>query len=210
MLIELLRHGECADNAWLRGRTDSALSVHGRAQMESNWPLCAPSKLISSPALRCAEFVEAHLQTRPVEFSSPVFVDAAWQERDFGRWDGLSYECVQAHYGALLERYLQNPFATEIPAAEPYADFKARIHTAWQETLQQALAAGQKHVLIVTHGGPMRLVLQSVLGLADSHLFNLQIGYGCRVALEVTATPDGPFCQLQEIIQAEKPKELRL
>lgn len=208
MRIELLRHGECADNAWLRGRTDSVLNAHGQAQMQSNWPLCPPSKLISSPALRCAEFVRA--KTRPVEFSAPIFFDAAWQERDFGRWDGLSYEQVQIQYGALLERYLQNPFATEIPEAESYADFKARILAAWQQTLQQALAEGQKHLLIVTHGGPVRLVLQSVLGLPDSHLFNLQIGYGCRVALAVTATPDGPFCQLQEIVQAEKPSEPRV
>jgi broad specificity phosphatase PhoE len=203
--IELLRHGECADNAWLRGRTDSALSQTGWSQMQSAWPASAPCRLISSPLGRCAEFVRA--QTRPVEFSSGIFFDPAWQERDFGVWDGLSYEAVQAQFPEPLQAYLQDPFGSEIPGAESYAAFKQRILTAWQHTIQQALADKVDTLLIVTHGGPMRLVLQAVLGMDEASLFQVHIGYGCRLRFEVTATPQGPFCQLREIVQAVNFKE---
>ncbi|WP_178860742.1 histidine phosphatase family protein [Thiomicrorhabdus cannonii] len=211
MRIELLRHGECADNAWLRGRTDSPLNPQGWAQMQTAWPKSEPSRLISSPLVRCAGFVQTQLQTRPVEFSSNAFsesvFDESWQERDFGLFDGLPYGSVQTQFPGLLQAYLQDPFHTDIPGAEPYAAFKQRVLAAWQHTLQQALADKVEYLLIVTHGGPMRLVLQSVLGIEDRQLFQLQIGYGCRVGIEVTATPEGPFCQLREIIQADSWQE---
>lgn len=151
-------------------------------------------KIIVSPARRCRAFAEAH-------FTTPLDVNALWQERDFGEWDGLSFDQVEAIDTEGLQAYLEDPFQARIPGAESYDAFGQRIREAWSGCLEQALSEGVDSMLLITHGGPIRLLLQQVLKLPDEALFQWRIGYGCRVSLEATSTEQGPFIQLTGITQ---------
>jgi len=202
MRIDLLRHGECADQAWLRGRVDSELSELGWQQMQAQLA-CLPQStnqtVISSPAKRCAEFSQTISEQA---CSNPLVIDNRWHERDFGVFDGLSFERVQQTYPQALADYLDNPFDNAIPQAETFIDFQTRIEQAWSNLIQ----ADYQSVLLVTHSGPMRLVLQQILGLANQQLFQMELGYAARISIEVIPTDTQPFCKLVEILQTQLPK----
>ncbi|MEA3405956.1 MAG: histidine phosphatase family protein [Pseudomonadota bacterium] len=197
MRIDLLRHGECSDQAWLRGRVDSELSDLGWQQMlNQRSRLAHYDKIITSSAKRCAEFAMKSLQQ-----DASVSIEPAWQERDFGLFDGLSFEELETRFPEALAHYLNNPYDHEIPQAESFHDFKNRINQAWLELIQTDVES----VLLVTHSGPMRLVLQHILGFANQQLFQFELGYAARVSIEVIPTDSTPFCKLLEIVQAPEP-----
>lgn len=200
MQIDLLRHGECSDQAWLRGRVDSALSQKGRLQMQAALNQLTRQnrhydKIICSPAQRCQLCDQAGLNLQ----TANVSVSDNWQERNFGVLDGLSFQAVEQQYPTELQAYLNAPFTYAISKAECFEIFQNRIYQAWSNLIQ----TDNDSVLIVTHGGPMRLVLQHVLGLSNQQLFNLQLGYAARLTIEVFATDSTPFCKLVELVQIE-------
>lgn len=194
MRIDLLRHGVCDDDVWLRGVIDSELSDTGLQQMHQQCKALHDYDLIVSSGLkRCLKFCQLFQASK-----DGLSIQTTWQERHFGLFDGLSYAQVEKKYSSELAFYLQDPFKHSIPEAEGFSDFKQRIQHAWSTLLEQ----DAENVLLVTHGGPIRMVLQEVLGLSDEKLFQLEIGYGSRVSIEVIDTDNQPFCKLLEIVQS--------
>lgn len=200
MRIDLLRHGHCSDQAWLRGRVDSVLSQKGRLQIQAALNQLTAQKrhydqIICSPAQRCQLFDQAWLNLQTADIS----LNKSWQERDFGILDGLSFQAVEQQYPTELQAYLNAPFTYAVSQAEHFETFQKRIHQAWSNLIQ----TNNDSILVITHGGPMRLVLQHVLGLSNQQLFNLQLGYAARLTIEVIATDSTPFCKLVELVQIE-------
>ena len=209
MRIELIRHGECTDQAFLRGHTNSLLSDYGRQQMfavlealtlsNNLRKIKRPGLAISSPAKRCVDFMESYAQA---DFQK-LQIWPEFQERSFGAWDGLTYEAIQAQDPQGLESYLQHPFSFRIPQAESYVDFEQRVQSAWDKLLvvTDSLEASVEQVVIMTHGGVIRVLLKQLLGLSNEALFQLEIGYGTRISLEVFSTASTPFIRLVEMVQ---------
>lgn len=212
MRIDLIRHGECTDQAFLRGQTHSLLSDYGRQQMfavletltlsnnvHNIRKIKRPGLVISSPAKRCADFMESYAQADLHKLQ----IWPEFQERSFGAWDGLTYEAIQAQDPQGLESYLQHPFSFRIPQAESYIDFEKRVQSAWDKLLRVTNSAGGsvEQVAIMTHGGVIRMLLKQLLGLSNEALFQLEIGYGARISLEVFSTASIPFIRLVEMVQ---------
>lgn len=212
MRIDLIRHGECTDQAFLRGHTHSVLSNHGQQQMfavldvltsshnlRKTSKIKRPGLVISSPAKRCADFMESYVQ-------ADLLKQQIWpefQERSFGDWDGLTYEAIQAQDLKGLESYLQHPFSFCIPQAESFVDFEQRVQSAWDKLLlvTDSPDVNIEQVVIMTHGGVIRVLLKQLLGLSNEALFQLEIGYGARISLEVFPTTSTPFVRLVEMVQ---------
>ncbi len=219
MRIDLVRHGSCLDGAFLRGHSPAVLSLSGQQQMQAVFSSlsCAsndttPELVVVSPAKRCLEPVESYYLKR--EKTTTVQVWSDFQERDFGVWDGLSYEEVNALDFNGLQHYLENPFEYDIEQAESLQAFECRIKIAFEQLLHQATEASLNHVLVVTHGGVMRVLLKQLLGLDNRALFQLEIGFAARMTLESFALdcvecdvvngsgfPKGYFIKLVELVQ---------
>lgn len=198
MRIDLLRHGECSDQAWLRGRVDSELSQLGWQQMQQQLALIKPSQVVmSSTARRCAQFSQ---QQHNQAWSKNFILAEKWQEKDFGVFDGLSFADVQKQYPQELAHYLDNPYANEIPQAESFSAFQQRINQAWSDLI----LSDYESVLLVTHSGPMRIVLQKILGFNNQQLFQFELDYAARISIEVIPTDTTPFCKLIEIVQVSR------
>ena len=197
MRIDILRHGDCAVDVWLRGRTDSLLTEQGHEKMCTQLKQLKTSdyqKVLTSPAKRCLAFAEAQFQNLEISDS--------WQERAFGIFDGLSYQQVESSYPAELQAYLQQPFDYDLQEGETFKQFQQRIQQAWTELIESDCES----ILLVTHGGPMRLVLQSILNLSNETLFHIELGYASMVSIEVFNADDfecdqysETFCKLVEI-----------
>ena len=151
--IDLLRHGETLAGSVYLGRTDATLSEHGIRQMAEALPDVPHYRaVLSSPLARCAAFAQDYAQRHGL----PLHFDARLQEMDFGAWDGLSAAEIAAADSGALENFWRDPVACPPPQAEPLLLFQSRVLAAWHEL--PARYPGQ-HVLLVTHGGVMRIIL---------------------------------------------------
>lgn len=219
MRIDLIRHGVCLDDAFLRGQSPAELSLHGKKQMLSIFSSLVgsdkPDWVVVSPAKRCLKPVEL-FYLNDEEEGTRVIVCADLQERNFGRWDGLSYDAIKSLDNTGLQGYLSNPFDYTIDQSEPFAVFERRILVAFEKLLKEASIESVDHMLIVTHGGVMRVLLKHILGLNNKALFQLEVGFAARMTLKLFALesvecevvnaplfPKGYFIKLVELVQSK-------
>lgn len=179
--LDLLRHGETELGGGLRGSLDDALTEHGWAQMRAAVQAQGPwDRVLSSPLQRCARFAE-ELGAR---LGVPVDLEADLQELHFGAWEGRSAAALMETDAEGLGLFWSDPYAFTPPEGEPVTQFAARVLAAVQR-LHRAYA-GQR-VLLVSHGGVMRLLLARARGLPREQLLNVEVAHGALFALRVEA-----------------------
>jgi alpha-ribazole phosphatase len=194
MLIDLVRHGTTGRDGYLDGRTDHPLSAEGRAQFESqtadrNW-----TTIVTSPLRRAREAAQRLAEARNLGLR----IDEDWAELDFGVWDGRRKSKLEAEPAiqAALAAFYNDPSADAPPGGETWASFEMRIARALSRL---ADSAGPGPALVVTHAGPMRLVLSMVCGLPLNSLW--AVGFGTRIRLAFEAANDRFWGEIVEISQ---------
>lgn len=158
----LVRHGA---TAWtherrLQGRTDVDLSDAGRRDVAALVPAVvpwAPRTVLVSPLAR-ARSTAAILAAALPETVEHV-VDERWAEHSLGEWEGRTPDEIGPDYALWRAGDLVPP------GGEPVAATRARVTAAVQDA-----AAHPGPVLVVTHGGIVRAVLDTCLGLPSRRL----------------------------------------
>ncbi|AIC21569.1 MULTISPECIES: alpha-ribazole phosphatase family protein [Pseudomonas] len=179
--LDLLRHGETELGGGLRGSLDDALTDAGWQQMRAAVAGQGPwDRLVSSPLQRCARFAE-ELGAR---LALPVSLDPDLQELHFGAWEGQSAAALMATDAEALGRFWADPYAFTPPQGEPVLAFSERVLGAVERLHQRH--AGER-VLLVSHGGVMRLLLARARGLPREQLLNVEVAHGALFALTVEA-----------------------
>ena len=178
-VIHLLRHGETAGGPGYRGSTDDALTPRGWEQMwtavgKLNW-----DRIVTSPLARCAAFARELAEHRGI----PLQIDERLREMHFGAWEGRSAAEIMAQDADALGRFWQNPVAYPPPDAEPLLELQARVLEAWREVIRAN--AGQR-VLLVSHGGPLRVVLCEIRQLPVERLLELEVAHAALLAIRVS------------------------
>lgn len=172
MLIGLLRHGEVEGGDRFRGRTDDALTAGGLARMEAavaasgGW-----QQVVSSPLVRCAGFTRDYARRHAV----PHSLDARLMEMHFGAWEGLTAAELMATDPDALARFWNDPLHNTPPGGEPLPRFRARVLDAWRDIL---LAHARERVLLVTHGGVIRVLLCQIMRASLAQVLNVRVGHG--------------------------------
>lgn len=177
--IDLIRHGEPAGGEMYRGTKDDPLSELGWSQMrEATQQPVEWDHIISSPLLRCREFATELSQARDI----PLSVVEGFREVCFGVWEGQRPAALNTEDPQQVLRFWLDPVNNGPEGAEPFAEFAARIEQAWQELLETF--KGQ-HILLVCHGGVIRSVLSSVMGLPIEHTFRWHVPYAAVSRLRI-------------------------
>ena len=177
--IDLLRHGECQGGEIFRGSTDVELTPRGWEQMHN--ALAAYSgweHVISSPLTRCRLFAQQHAENQQIGHS----IETDIRELDFGDWEGRLVNEVWQEEPALLDAFVRDPAGFKPPNGESVNDAFARASAAWDRI--RTNYAGQ-HILIVAHGGTIRLLLSAMLGLPLDNMNVWHVPYACLSRLEV-------------------------
>jgi len=175
--LELLRHGETELGGGLRGSLDDALTETGWTQLRSAVTNAGPwHRLISSPLQRCARFAEELAQQHKL----PLSLEPDLQELHFGEWEGRSAAQLMQTDADDLGRFWADPYLFTPPGGETLLAFEARVLGAVQRL--HARHEGER-LLLITHGGVMRLLLARARALPRSDLLQVNVGYAQRFRL---------------------------
>jgi broad specificity phosphatase PhoE len=169
----LVRHGETIANREFRylGMRDDKLSEHGRNQAEhlaaalAFLPLAA---IYSSPLSRAAATAAAIAARHGLD----IRLTSGLREGSFGAWEGLSRAEVLAQEPDIVQRHREwerDP-ASAPPDGESFASIQERV-VATVEQLAQT-HAGQT-IVLVSHVGPIKVLLCRALGAPLSSLFHI-------------------------------------
>jgi alpha-ribazole phosphatase len=179
--LDLLRHGETELGGGLRGSLDDALTEKGWAQMRLAVVEGGPwDRIVSSPLQRCARFA-AELGE---QLNLSVHLDKDLQELHFGAWEGQSAAALMETDAEALGLFWADPYSFTPPQGEPVSEFSARVLAA-AARLHSAYAG--ERVLLISHGGVMRLLLAQARGLPREQLLNVEVAHGALFALTVEA-----------------------
>ena len=182
-IIDLLRHGEPDGGQKFRGAVDDPLSPQGWEQMRNAVGACRDwEAFISSPLLRCAAFAQdlAGRLERPLEIA-PGFTEIS-----FGVWEGRSVAEIHAADPLALGQFWRDPVAHPIPGGEPVADFDRRISAAWAALLERYHG---RHVLLVAHGGTIRMVLRQLLDMPLHRIWRIEAPFASLTRTRVHRDP---------------------
>ena len=191
-IVDLIRHGEPEGGTRYRGHTDDPLSETGWQQMRAAVADHNPWEvLVASPLLRCKEFAQEVASRHQL----PLEEDARFKEIFFGPWEGKTGEQIIAEEDELrLKRFWSDPVNNMPAGAETMNDFEARVLSAWQEMLERHRG---KHILLVGHGGMMRVIMAHALGMPLDNLFRLNVGYASISRIQIDSYPKGDFPRLK-------------
>lgn len=168
MVADLLRHGETGLGGF-RGRLDDPLTPVGWEQMRRATVRNGPwQAVVSSPLVRCAAFAAEFAG----ESGLPLTYDERLAELDFGDWEGLGAEQLMQAHPEMLKRFWSDPWGCTPPNGESLAAFERRVRSALDDL---ARCHDGRCVLVVTHGGVIRLALCLAQGLGRGELLRLDV-----------------------------------
>jgi len=179
LLLDMLRHGETELGGGMRGSIDDALTQTGWEQMRAAVAEAGPwDRIVSSPLQRCARFAEELAQ----RLALPLSLEPGLQELHFGDWEGHSAAQLMDTDAEGLGLFWNDPYGFTPPNGEPVIEFSARVLAAVQR-LHQAYAG--ERVLLISHGGVMRLLLAHARGLPREQLLQVAVGHGALLGITV-------------------------
>jgi alpha-ribazole phosphatase len=173
MSIDLLRHGDTGQRSY-RGQLDDPLTELGWRQLREAVEGREWDRVVSSSMSRCARFAAELAEQRGL----PLRIDARLAEYHFGDWQGVPIEDIAKNDGDALGRFWADPVAHPPPGAETFEVFHARLADALADVAREAsgtcvhdvagegekarvsdnVAMTEARVLVVTHGGAIRLL----------------------------------------------------
>lgn len=186
--LDLLRHGETELSGGFRGSLDDALTERGWREM---WAATQPAQswtmIISSPLRRCADFARELADAQQLPW---VQLDGL-RELHFGDWEGRTASDLMEQHAEDLGRFWSDPYGFTPPGGEPVSDFSERVLEAVEHV--RSRYAGQ-HLLVVTHGGVMRLLLARARGLPRADMLQVEVAHGQLSRLQIQTTGELSEC----------------
>jgi probable phosphoglycerate mutase len=160
----LLRHAESEWNraGRMQGWAPVGLTDRGREQARAAGERIADAYdvdgVVASDLLR----TEATVERAAPDGVEPAF-EPAWRERDVGVYQGLPYQRIEERFPEFGLREPAARAADRVPdSGESLVKLRERVLAAWDAVCRDA--GSRETVLVVTHGGPIRLVLGHVRG----------------------------------------------
>jgi alpha-ribazole phosphatase len=162
--LYLVRHGRTASNRdqVVMGRLDVPLDDEGRAQATRLRPVFGNIRIdraFASPLSRARETADLLLTGRGIA----VEAVPGLAEQDYGDLEGKPYREFVKQDPERARRFFLDPESAEIPGGERFGDFAARVIGAYERAVHTP--EREKNLLVVAHGGSIRVLVAHLLGL---------------------------------------------
>ena len=172
--LYLIRHGETDYNNALRfqGQTDVLLNRKGIEQAERvaeffrDIPLRA---IYTSNLKRASTTAEIIGRVKGIE---PQETDAL-REMSFGIWENMNSKDIQKKYAKEWKDFFASPANIKIPQGESMSDVQKRAYPEVQRILDEY---PEGDVAFVAHGGIIRVLICTMLGLDLNRSWHLHVG----------------------------------
>jgi broad specificity phosphatase PhoE len=167
MLLYLIRHGETVWNQQKRyfGASNIGLSSNGIKQGKS---LRLELKGV------CVDYVYSSGSRRTYDFACLIFPGhrinktRGLRELGFGVFEGRTHAQLMNECPDIYSRWLKDPYNVRIPKGENFPSFRNRVLNALRRIIRKS---GANTVAVVTHGGPIRIILGVIFKSRILHRF---------------------------------------
>ena len=172
MRVVLVRHGQTDwnESGVFRGRIDVGLNKNGFKQAElvgEALKQVVVDAVYSSPLTRAMDTAAAIA----VQHGLEVRINKAFDDMNFGDWQGLSRSEVEQQYPDLFQVWLTAPQKARIPKGETLEQVRRRLLSGL-ESLYELYPEGA--VVIVSHGLTNKVLLCAMLGLYNEHFWKVK------------------------------------
>lgn len=169
----LIRHGETEWNKNLRfqGHMDIPLSEEGREQARKLALRLSTEKFdaaYASDLSRASETAQAVADYHNLE----VKLKPELKEINFGQWEGLTHQEIDSKYPESMAKWLSDPKETRIPGGESMNEVAQRCKAGISGILADN---ANKNVLVVAHGGVLRIVVAQALGIELNNYWKFRL-----------------------------------
>jgi len=183
----LVRHGLTDWNVQQRFCGHSDIPLSGQGQVQALW---IAEQLLQEniSAIYTSDLARARKTAEIIAYQRlpkiQVKESVAWREMDFGEWEGLTYtqivEQFKDHVGFFIDPEHHTP-----PNGESLSQMQQRVKDALTAIIysDELLVAGD--AVIVSHGGPLRILLCSMLGMPLQRQWQFQLDPGSLSAIDL-------------------------
>lgn len=110
----------------------------------------------------------------------PVVVDGL-KERNFGVWEGMSFDEIQEKYPEAFSAWAENPLRFSPMQGESTVEIRERALDAFNEIISRH---NGETIAIVAHGGINRVILCELLGMPLENIFRIEQDYAALNVIE--------------------------
>ena len=186
--IWLVRHGQTAWNEQRRfcGHTDIPLSASGHEQAQK---IAAQLQYIPIDAIYSSDLSRARETAGVIarNRATNIILSPAWREINFGKWEGLTYDEIATSFPGQLG-FFTEPEHFAPPQGESLPEALQRITPALHEIVPKR---HEDAVVVVSHGGVLRGLVCSLLGMPLRNQWQLRIDTGSLSAIDVSLDENG-------------------
>lgn len=178
--LYLIRHGDIHSKGKYIGRgTDLPLSKMGEQQIRGissllNSRNIKPDKIYTSSQLRARQSSEILEES----FGIQSHTLPGLEETDFGRWEGLSYDEILKSDAVRLQEWIDDPVNNKPPSGESLQDLKIRVEECSSKWEDLRISEEEQHIFVVSHRGPLSLLLLRYLGCNPDRFWSFRIDRG--------------------------------
>lgn len=179
-----MRHGatEGSEVKRYKGTIDVPLSEKGWKQIER------ASGLISSTgaslrAVYCSGLIRARKSAECIALDHGLRPEtvAALRERNFGLWEGMSFDEIREKFPGAFEEWARDPLRHSPVGGESTLEVRDRVMSALDEIISRH---DGEDVAVVAHGGVNRVALCHYLGVPLENIFRIEQDYACVNIIE--------------------------
>ncbi len=202
--IYLIRHGETedADSRRYKGHIDVPLSENGIQQIKRvadyimrdgnvgarravplrngcGGPLTSVYCSDLSRAIKSAEIIAAPFGLKP-----EIVEDL--KERSFGVWEGMTFDEIKEKWPDAFNSWAANPLKFSPMDGESTIELRDRVIKAFEEIMKKH---NGQNIVIVSHGGVIRVLLSEMLGMPLENIFRIEQSYAALNVIEIWDYP---------------------
>lgn len=170
--VILVRHGQTIWNAAHRyqGHSDIELNEAGREQAR-----LVAERLQREPitAVYASDLVRAHDTAACIAAKHKLSVTTMpeFREISFGKWEGLTYNEIQAGWPQVIAELFERPDVVQIPDGETFLALQQRAMAGIRELTARH---PDETIVVASHGGTLRTILTAALYMPLKHLWKFK------------------------------------